>query len=1071
MFLESILGGACIVHVQEAHGSKACVDKFCNRLKHKFWIYSSFLRNEAGGILTFVSKSWVASESSISFEAFVRGRASRLCVHGVHSQHISWNVHNYGIPREMFLRMSETIKFDISFVNSSPFSRALFLFGDLNFPALVGQKFNYSNPLHANSEPNSSNGVATDFYCNEWRTILDLLVELMQPCPTHYWPANHSGTIIDRGFTSVRPCIHPFTRWKASILEDPCKLHYRGISDHTPFIVEVAGRASIPLKAQPIRGNLFKHHKFQEFHRTLVEDVRLQTLDPQTRLNTHKDILRQAALLTRRYIQNDEEDHPAVVLGRFGTISRVVWENNVTLANTLIRSTVLGKRFLSITKGEVTLREPIGFDREFNELKHSYISEKRNEAENSPANGVKKSPDYAAKLAREAAVVVPISKKLFLQGLRVSGTILRGQADQLQALASAWAPTFAPKHTDHSAAISFLRTINLPSVGDGIEPPAPQDLLEYASRQRDSGTGPDGLPYSAWSNSGYAGACTLHSFSGYIQHTDPEPNFNASLSHFLPKGDVEGDAIEVIRAATEMRLISAKNTDNKTIVGASIFKFRRWAQENTHHAQRGFVPKRNFLNNIVDLDSASRVYSNHAMGRESNKVNIALIPILALFDFAIAFPSVIHDWIFINLDYREFPSWFICLIKAIYKDAAAYCFKNGNLCLMFYFYSGVLQGCPASAFLFNIALDPFLTLFYDSLREKGSGIIRACADDLGASLRSLKQLMLLFPIFKDAQTLAGLLLKPPKCVLVPLVPWSSEVVNQIKKWLEKHIPLWANFNIKPTSKYLGFFMGPQSGSQQWLAPFAKYHDRVNSIYGSGAAISMGAYNYNVRTLPVLSYISQLICLPDQASEWERRALYRVTHLANNSINHQDFFWLHSLGGPKFRSLVATSKASMLRAARITITGWPLWKEQIIRSAQEGLPCSRWGVGIFHGDFWDSPAIAISLSHAFSGFPGEYPWGEGARCAINALFPPVSSEAGSPPRLTHQIWWVSPPSASPPKHIQKIKDLSTPVTRAPASRSKDLAKSFDWIGGARPPSDPLQQQQRPGRGAWVRNNEL
>ena len=55
----------------------------------------------------------------------------------------------------------------------------------------------------------------------------------------------------------------------------------------------------------------------------------------------------------------------------------------------------------------------------------------------------------------------------------------------------------------------------------------------------------------------------------------------------------------------------------------------------------------------MDLDSASRIYSNYAMGRGFSAVNIALIPMLALFDFATAFPSVIHDWIFINLEDRE----------------------------------------------------------------------------------------------------------------------------------------------------------------------------------------------------------------------------------------------------------------------------------------------------------------------------------------------------------------------------------------------------------------------------------
>ena len=57
---------------------------------------------------------------------------------------------------------------------------------------------------------------------------------------------------------------------------------------------------------------------------------------------------------------------------------------------------------------------------------------------------------------------------------------------------------------------------------------------------------------------------------------------------------------------------------------------------------------------------------------------------------------------------------------------------------------GVLQGCPGSAFLFNIALDPCLAMFKELLENVPSkpsrGIVRACADDLGVALRQLRML-------------------------------------------------------------------------------------------------------------------------------------------------------------------------------------------------------------------------------------------------------------------------------------------------------------------------------------------
>mgnify|MGYP002177190554 CR=1 FL=1 len=84
------------------------------------------------------------------------------------------------------------------------------------------------------------------------------------------------------------------------------------------------------------------------------------------------------------------------------------------------------------------------------------------------------------------------------------------------------------------------------------------------------------------------------------------------------------------------------------------------------------------------------------------------------------------------LRHRKMPGYFINLFKAIYK------MPDPNLSTMTYtlvnFLSGVLQGCPASAFLFNHALDPFLSSFHNALRSNNVGIVRACADDIGISL-------------------------------------------------------------------------------------------------------------------------------------------------------------------------------------------------------------------------------------------------------------------------------------------------------------------------------------------------
>ncbi len=117
------------------------------------------------------------------------------------------------------------------------------------------------------------------------------------------------------------------------------------------------------------------------------------------------------------------------------------------------------------------------------------------------------------------------------------------------------------------------------------------------------------------------------------------------------------------------------------------------------------------------------------------------------------------------------------------------------------------------------------------------------------------------PCFSAAEAVAGLSLKAIKCKLVPLLPFSQALADQIREWLSSNIPAWKDFSIAPTAKYLGFFLGPMAGTKQWESPIQKYCDRVEVIASSGAATALCAYSYNIRTVPVLSYVAQLVPLP------------------------------------------------------------------------------------------------------------------------------------------------------------------------------------------------------------------
>ena len=169
----------------------------------------------------------------------------------------------------------------------------------------------------------------------------------------------------------------------------------------------------------------------------------------------------------------------------------------------------------------------------------------------------------------------------------------------------------------------------------------------------------------------------------------------------------------------------------------------------------------------LDLDSAGRILSM-VFESECGNQHPSNIPIFAAFDFETAFPSVIHGWICMVLKWRKLPDDFIKLFLGIYANARAVFTYDGQKHILIQFLSGVLQGCPGSAFLFNNSLDPFLTLFDRNLRNLNKGIIRACADDICSILKSLQGLKALYEVFMRCEALAGLKLKVVKCMLVHL---------------------------------------------------------------------------------------------------------------------------------------------------------------------------------------------------------------------------------------------------------------------------------------------------------------
>ena len=317
---------------------------------------------------------------------------------------------------------------------------------------------------------------------------------------------------------------------------------------------------------------------------------------------------------------------------------------------------------------------------------------------------------------------------------------------------------------------------------------------------------------------------------------------------------------------------------------------------------------------------------------------------------------------------RGFPQWFVGAVSVFYNSVKAYTCCNGDFAFLFFIFSGVLQGCPLSGFIFDIVVDPFLNHF-DALLEKTKyATVRACADDIGAALVAIEHLPLAKIVFDAANCFAGLCLKPEKCVLVPTGEvFSSALEASIRSWLLEHLPGWSRFKISPAGKYLGFFLGPGAGEFQWRDAVAKWKGRCSLVAGTHAAAGVSACHYNNRCISLLTYKMQLLWLPRNFMHSERVGLQHILHLATNSLDHASFFHLPVVGGPTIVSALATNAAVLMRAAMKTFTNWEPLYRQLRDAFDKHMSLYDWSQHKTYPSWWSEPPMVFTIAQAAGGF--------------------------------------------------------------------------------------------------------
>ena len=165
------------------------------------------------------------------------------------------------------------------------------------------------------------------------------------------------------------------------------------------------------------------------------------------------------------------------------------------------------------------------------------------------------------------------------------------------------------------------------------------------------------------------------------------------------------------------------------------------------------------VDNMLDFE-LHRV--NSLLYRRSGTVSGYLLT-----DFAAAFPSVHHAWLFFVIEAMGIPNAILSFFRTLYSNSFTTILFKGRCWASFLFRRGLRQGCPSSMLLFSLGLDPILRWLVAKILHPDDAL-RGYADDLGFSLRQLAySLPRLDRAFLIISATSGLTLKLRKCAIVP----------------------------------------------------------------------------------------------------------------------------------------------------------------------------------------------------------------------------------------------------------------------------------------------------------------
>ena len=377
----------------------------------------------------------------------------------------------------------------------------------------------------------------------------------------------------------------------------------------------------------------------------------------------------------------------------------------------------------------------------------------------------------------------------------------------------------SPRHHQHEDILRYVQQ-GPDDIRWTIDETEFDDLLAL---KKDSAPGPDGTPYGACRCAGLGSQFLFDACRALLEGGAVPDCFAESRTVFIPKTSDIDDNGRIIRSPDALRPLTLCNCDCKLLTSA-ICRGLHWYTMRCIHPSQRCISSRQMTDNIFEIETTALAHVACAP-QESG---------VLLTDFAAAYPSVNHSWIFSVIENTGWPGFLCHFLRSIYRESITNVEFAGAERGQFLMARGVRQGCPASGFLFAMAFDPIFRWLQESIIPRNPDNLEflqpaqyAYADDLAvASLSSFRGLMTAqAPAFRSVDSIVGLNLNCRKCCWVH---YGTEERDSLRTWILENCEEFREMQIVRHAKCVGTMIGPDGHLHRWTAPRKNHTTRVEN---------------------------------------------------------------------------------------------------------------------------------------------------------------------------------------------------------------------------------------------------